>query len=90
MTRKIRRKPKKVRPVKPAMRHSTRRPPHAAKRADVIDTLIEASARALALPIRPPWRTGIKRNLQSILTHAALVDQFSLPDEIEPAPVFRA
>jgi hypothetical protein len=66
------------------------RAPTAAKRADVIETLVTASAQALALPIDPAWRTSVKRNLQVILTHAALVEQFSLPDEIEPAPVFRA
>jgi hypothetical protein len=87
MTRKVRRKPKKTRPAKPAAR---RRAPDAAKRTDVIDTLVAANAHALALSIDPAWRASVKRNLQSILTHAALVDQFSLPDDIEPAPVFRA
>ncbi|MGO9699824.1 MAG: DUF4089 domain-containing protein [Xanthobacteraceae bacterium] len=62
----------------------------AAKRADVIDTLVAASAQALSLPIDPAWRASIKRNLHVILKHAALVDQFSLPDDVEPAPVFRA
>jgi hypothetical protein len=62
----------------------------AAKRADVIDTLVAASAQALSLRIDPAWRASVKRNLHVILKHAALVDQFSLPDDIEPAPVFRA
>ena len=61
-----------------------------AKRPDVIDTLVAASAEALSLPIDPAWRASVKRNLQVILKHAALVDQFSLPDDVEPAPVFRA
>ena len=39
--------------------------------------------------IRPGTR-GVARNLQLLFTHAALVDAFSLPDESEPAPVFRA
>jgi hypothetical protein len=38
----------------------------------------------------PAWRAGVKLNLHLILTHAASVDQFSLPDDVEPAPVFRA
>jgi hypothetical protein len=62
----------------------------AAKRADVIDTVVAASAQALSLRIDPAWRASVKRNLHVILKHAALVDQFSLPDDIEPAPVFRA
>jgi len=62
----------------------------AAKRADVIDTLVAASAQAFSLRIDPAWRGSVKRNLDVILKHAALVDQFSLPDDIEPAPVFRA
>jgi len=61
-----------------------------AKPADLIDTLVAASAQALALPIAPAWREGVRRNLHLLLTHAALVDQFPLPDETEPAPVFRA
>jgi len=61
-----------------------------AKRADVIDALVAASAQALSLRIDPAWRGSVKRNLHVILKHAALVDQFSMPDDIEPAPVFRA
>ncbi len=66
------------------------RTPAAAKRSDVIETLVAANAQSLGLRIDPAWRASVKRNLQLILTHAALVDQFSLPDEIEQAPVFRA
>jgi len=62
----------------------------APKPADVIDTLVAANAQALSLRIDPAWRASVKRNLHVILTHAALVDQFPLPDDIEPAPVFRA
>jgi hypothetical protein len=61
-----------------------------AKPADVIDTLVAANAQALSLWIDPAWRASVKRNLHVILTHAALVDQFPLSDDIEPAPVFRA
>lgn len=52
--------------------------------------LVTASAQALELPIDPAWRAGVRRNLQLIFSHAALVDAFSLPDDTEPAPVFRA
>ncbi len=62
----------------------------APKPADVINTLVAANAQALSLRIDPAWRASVKRNLHVILTHAALVDQFPLSDDIEPAPVFRA
>jgi Protein of unknown function (DUF4089) len=90
MIRKMSRKRKKARSAKPASPPGKARAPAAAKRTDVIETLVAASAHALALPIDPAWRAGVQRNLQLILTHAAIVEQFSLPDEIEPAPVFRA
>jgi hypothetical protein len=90
MNRNMSRKRKKVSSAKPATRSRKRGAPAALKRADAIETLVAASAQALALPIDPAWRTSVKRNLELIFTHAALVDQFSLPDEIEPAPVFRA
>ncbi len=61
-----------------------------AQKHDAIDTLVAASAQALALPIDPAWQTGVRLNLRLILMHATLVDEFSLPDETEPAPVFRA
>jgi Protein of unknown function (DUF4089) len=86
----MRRKRKKLRSAKPAARRHTRRAPAAAKRTDVAEALVAASAQALALPIDPAWRPNVKRNLQLILTHATFVDQFSLPDQIEAAPVFRA
>jgi len=40
--------------------------------------------------LNPAWRKGIAFNLRLILRHAKLVDEFPLPDHIEPAPVFYA
>ncbi len=57
---------------------------------DTIETLIDASTAALGLPIEPEWRAGIKANLQVTLRLAALVADFELPDEAEPAPIFEA
>jgi hypothetical protein len=57
---------------------------------DVIDSLVSASAQALRLPIERSWRGGIKFNLQLILRIATLVDEFPLPDDTEPGPVFHA
>lgn len=57
---------------------------------DGIDALVEAGAKALGLPLEAAWHASIKFNLQLILHHAALVEEFPLPDDAEPAPVFHA
>jgi hypothetical protein len=61
-----------------------------AKSDETLDEFIEAAARALSLPIEPEWKPAIRANLEMTLKHAALVDEFPLPDATEPAPVFRA
>lgn len=61
-----------------------------AETANSIDVLVAASARALRLPIDPGWHPAVRTNVQLLLKHAALVEEFSLPDDTEPAPVFRA
>jgi len=55
-----------------------------------METLVAANAQALALPIDPAWRTAITLNLQVLFKHAKIVDEFSLPDDTDQAPVFRA
>ena len=80
-------KGKAARAKKPAKR---RAPPVAAKAADAIDGLVAASAQALGLTIDPAWYGGVRSNLQLILRLAALFDEFALPDDAEPAPVFHA
>src|SRR5262249_49763459 len=57
---------------------------------DALDDMIDAAAKALAVKCHPSWMPSIKATLQVILRHAALVDEFALPDEAEPAPVFEA
>ena len=59
-------------------------------RAETLDSLIEAAAEALALPVDPAWMPSIRANLDVTLKLALLVDAFPLPDEAEPAPVFTA
>jgi Protein of unknown function (DUF4089) len=86
MTRKpLSRKAKSVpRRTKPAAR------PHRNHSPDELSALAAAGVKALALPIEPNWQAGITFNLQLLFKHAALIDDFALPDESEPAPVFRA
>ena len=55
-----------------------------------LDDFIDAAALALDLPIEAVWRSTIKANLAATLRLAALVEEFPLPDDAEPAPVFEA
>jgi hypothetical protein len=72
-------------------RKADRRPKAApAPKTDTLDSLIAASAQALGLALDPSWQAGVGFNLQLILRHAALVDEFPLPDDAEPAPTFHA
>ena len=58
--------------------------------SDPLDRYIEAAAQVLGLPLEEAWKPAVKANLKVTLGHAALVDEFKLPDDAEPAPIFRA
>ena len=75
---------------KTARRAKSRSRSSRTKKANPLDTFITTSAQALGLTIDPAWHAAIRFNLELILAHAKLVDEFPLDDEIEPAPVFRA
>jgi hypothetical protein len=55
-----------------------------------LDDFIAAASAALDLPLEPAWKPAVKANLEVTLKHAALVAEFALPDEAEPAPIFKA
>jgi hypothetical protein len=57
---------------------------------DTTDEFIEAAAALLALPIEESWKPAIRANLEVTLRLATLFDDFPLPDDAEPAPIFRA
>jgi hypothetical protein len=57
---------------------------------DPLDDVIDATARALALPLDPSWKPSVRGHLDATLKLAKLVEDFDLPDDAEPAPVFRA
>ena len=61
-----------------------------ADKTDHLDAYIEAAAQALGIPIQPEWAPEIRANLDVTFRLAALVGEKELPDEAEPAPVFRA
>lgn len=58
--------------------------------SDPLDDYIDAVAKALALRIDDAWKPAVRANLDVTLKMARLVDQFSLPDDAEPASVFAA
>jgi hypothetical protein len=57
---------------------------------DSIDDYITSVAKALDLPIEEAWRPAVRFNLEVSLRMARLVDEFAMPDEIEPASIFSA
>jgi hypothetical protein len=54
------------------------------------DAFMDASAVMLGLTIEPAWRDSVRGNLALVFRMGAVVGQFELPDEAEPAPVFTA
>jgi len=55
-----------------------------------IDTWITAGTALLGIPLEPEWRAAIRLHLGITFGHADTVMAFELPDEADPAPVFRA
>jgi hypothetical protein len=62
----------------------------AVKRREPLDDFIAAGSIALGLKIDRAWLPVVRRDLQVTLRHGALVSGFALPDDAEPAPVFKA
>jgi hypothetical protein len=60
------------------------------KGPDPLGDLIEASGQLFELNIEPAWKPAVRANLQVILRQAALFMAFELPDDAEPAPIFKA
>jgi len=55
-----------------------------------LDDWIIRSAALLNLPLDPAWLPAVRQNVEVTLRLAAQVDEFALPDEAEPAPVYGA
>lgn len=58
--------------------------------APPLDEFITTATQALELPLEPAWMPTVKANLDVTLKLGALVASFDLPDDAEPAPVFKA
>jgi hypothetical protein len=57
---------------------------------DNLDSYIDAAAQALGLTVQPEWKPAVRANLEVTFRLAALVAEKPLPDDAEPAPVFKA
>ena len=51
--------------------------------------MADALAPVLGIAVEPEWRDAVVANLKATAAAARLVLDFPLPDELEPAPVFR-
>lgn len=87
MTRRPKRAVAARKRAKPAKRKAIAKP--AAKR-DPLDDFIAAGARSLGLAVDAAWLPAVRTHLEVTLRHGAAVTQFALPDEIDPAPIFKA
>ena len=58
--------------------------------SDSLDSYIDAAAQALGLAVQPAWKPAVRANLEITFRVATLVAEKELPDDAEPAPVFRA
>jgi hypothetical protein len=59
-------------------------------RTNHLDAYIDSTAAALGIPIKAAWKPTIRANLDVTFRFAALVGEKGLPDDAEPAPVFKA
>jgi hypothetical protein len=57
---------------------------------DLTDAWITSSAALLGLPIESAWMPSIRANVEVTFRLAKMVDDFPLPDEAEPAPIYEA
>ena len=57
---------------------------------DVLDRYIAAAADALDLRIEEAWKAAVRSNLEVTLKFARLVEEFTLPDELEPAEIYES
>jgi hypothetical protein len=58
-------------------------------RAD-FEALMDAMSAALDLELETDWRPGVAQNLAVLFDNARLVEGLALPDESDPAPIYKA
>ncbi len=57
---------------------------------DVLKQQVDAAIASAGFKVEPDWRPGIDAHFEAIARAAALVIEFRLEDELDPAPVFSA
>jgi hypothetical protein len=57
--------------------------------SDNVDAWLDANAAVLGIAVAPEWRDAIRLHLRITHDLAQHVMQFPLPDEADPAPIFR-
>ena len=55
-----------------------------------LDAWLDANAALLGIAIAPEWRDTVRLHLRIARDMAQRVMDFQLPDDADPAPVFRA
>jgi hypothetical protein len=75
--------------AKPATRRKPSKPIVTTKTRP-LDAFIDAASAVLGLTIEAAWRPAVAANLRVTFEHAASVEAFALPDDAEPAPIFKA
>jgi hypothetical protein len=83
---------KRPAPKPPAKPVAQRKPskPVTTPKTSPLDSFIDAAASVLGLTIEDAWRPAVAANLRVTFEHAASVEAFALPDDAEPAPIFKA
>ena len=93
MKKRTKSKLRAKRPMKKAVlprRTVVAKAPAKAPVSDTFDDFITAGAQNLGLKVEKSWMKAVRFNLRVTLDQAALMADFPLPDDAEPAPVFRA
>jgi hypothetical protein len=57
---------------------------------DELDAWLDGSATLLGIAVAPEWRDAVRLHLRITRDLAQRVLEFQLPDDADPAPVFRA
>ena len=85
------RRPRRAKALRKSPRKSRKlAKPAKLRQRDLLDDFIAAGARALDLKIDKAWMPAVRGHLHVTLRHGTLVAAFTLPDDAEPAPVFKA
>ena len=58
--------------------------------SDDLDAWLDANAALLGIQIAPEWRDAVRQHLRITRDLALRVLEFPLPDDADPAPIFRA